>query len=94
MIFTYWNITILNIPPSESLIYDEQFFVVNLKIPNASFIAMYLPNTLRNFFMNRNISKKDWSKGDLQKQETAEKNVVCDGTISNEGIKRDKGNSH
>lgn len=69
MIITYWNIAVLNIPPSKSLIYDEQLFVVNLKIPNTSFIAIYLPSTSMNLFMNRNISKEDWSKGDLQKQE-------------------------
>lgn len=69
MIITYRNIAILNVSPSKSLIYDKQLFVVNLKIPNASFIANYLPSTSINLFINRNISKEDWSKGDLQKQE-------------------------
>lgn len=69
MIITYWNIAVLNIPPSKSLFYDEQLFVVNLKIPNASLIAMYLSSTSMNLFMNRNVSKEDWSKGDLQKQQ-------------------------
>lgn len=59
MIITYWNIAVLNIPPSKSLICDEQLFVVNLKIPNASFIATYVPSTLMNLFMNRNVSKED-----------------------------------
>lgn len=66
MIITYWNIAVLNIPSFMSLIYDEQLSVVNLKIPNASSIAVYLPSTSMNLFMNRNISKEDWSKGDLQ----------------------------
>lgn len=74
MIITYRNIAVLNIPSFTSLIYDEQLFVVNLKIPNASFIAIYLPSTLMNLLMNRNVSKEDWSKGDLQKQkETCQK---------------------
>lgn len=67
MIITYWNIAILNISSFKSLVYDEQLFVVNLKIPNASFKAIYLPSTSMNLLLNRNISKEDWSKGDLQK---------------------------
>lgn len=68
MIITYWNIAVLNIPSFKSLIYDEQLFVVNLKVPNASFIAIYLPSTSINLLMKRNLSKEDWSKVDLQKQ--------------------------
>lgn len=68
MIITYRNIAVLNVPSFKSIIYDEQLFVVNLKIPNASFKAIYLPSTPINLLMNRNLSKEDWSKGDLQKQ--------------------------
>lgn len=59
MIITYWNIAVLNIPSFKSLIYNEQLFVVDLKIPNASFIAIYLPSTSMNLLMNRNLSKED-----------------------------------
>lgn len=98
MIITYRNIAVLNIPSFKSLIYDEQLFVVNLKIPNASFKAIYLPSTSINLLMNRNLSKEDWSKGDLQKQKEncqKKKKVICDVIVNNERIINiEKGNSH